>query len=117
MTLNGLTSEELKNLITISRDEIIKNIHDILSNSIPVWRKNIDGIMVPIPVDKLEQYLGENLNEITFYIDKNWKIRVKNNQTANQKNKFQVPALIKQLEKYGDVADQSDRFQKMTIVD
>jgi hypothetical protein len=117
MTRDGLTSEELKNLITTTRDEVIKNIHDILSNSIPVWRKNIEGIMVPIPVDKLEQYLGENLNEIVFYIDKNWKIRVKNNQTASQHNKFQVPALIKQIEKYGDVADQAGRFQKMTIVD
>ena len=117
MTLNGLTSEELQNLIKISREEIIKNIHDILSNSIPVWRKNIDGIMVPIPVDKLEQYLGENLNEIVFYIDKNWKIRVKNSQLSNQNNKFQIPSLIKQLEQYGDVAEQAGRFQKMTIVD
>jgi hypothetical protein len=117
MTLGGLTSEELQNLITISRDEIIKNIHDILSNSIPVWRKNIDDIMVPIPVDKLEKYMGENINEIVFYIDKNWKIRVKNNQPSDRDNKHQIPSLIKQLEQFGDVAEQTGRFQKMTIVD
>jgi hypothetical protein len=117
MTRGGLTSEELQNLITISREEIVKNIHDIISNSIPVWRKNIEGIMVPIPVDKLEQYLGENLHEIAFYINKNWKLRVKNNQPSNQNNKLQIPSIIKQLEQYGDVAEQAGRFRKMTIVD
>jgi hypothetical protein len=117
MTSNEIPSDELQNLIAFTREELTINIKDITVYSIPVWRKNIEGKFVTIPVDKLEQYLGDHSDEFTFYINKNWKNRIKDKQTATRINGFKIASLIKHLEQYGDVTEQTDRFRKMSIID
>jgi hypothetical protein len=116
MTLDGLTSEELRKLITISRDEILQDLQLIVANDIPVWRKNIDGVMVTMPLDKLERYVGEHLDEFTFYINKDWRNRIKDGPLVHNKI-VDVPSFIKQIQQYGDVSGQTGRFRKMTVVD
>jgi hypothetical protein len=117
MTPEGIPTEELQNLITFSRDELTKNLQDIIKHAIPVWRKNIDGIIVTIPVNKLGQYMGEHAEEFTFYINKDWKSKIKNEQPFGPQNRLNVSSFIKQLEQYGNVTDQTERFKKMSIVD
>ncbi len=117
MTPEAIPAGELQDLIPFSREELTKNLPDIIKSGIPVWRKNIEGITVTIPVDKLSHYIGEHLEEFTFYINKDWKSKIKNDESFGLKGKVQVSSFIEQLEKYGNVTDQTERFKKMSIVD
>lgn len=100
----------------ISRAELMIITREVIAHDIPVWRKNLEGVMVPIPVDRLERYIGENSGEMTFYIDVNWRDRVKDrNDTLVER--IGVPSLIKQIEQYGDVSQQSDSYRRMSIVE
>ncbi len=54
--------------------DLKENLYGILSNDIPVWRRNKSGKLVTIPLDRLEQFIGSNdLISITFYIDEKWE--------------------------------------------
>ncbi|MBP7737694.1 MAG: hypothetical protein KA369_17055 [Spirochaetes bacterium] len=117
MSQDGITSEELNSLVTITRKEITDNIQHIAGRDKPVWRKKSDGTMVPIPVEKLEQYVGENQDEITFYIHRDWRDKPVNKNPLDNLHIENVPSFIKHIEQYGDIKDQTGRFRKMTIVD
>src|SRR5271157_3276916 len=101
MILEGIPTEEVQNLITFSRDELTKNLQDIIKHAIPVWRKNIEGIIVTIPVDRLGQYIGEHTEEFTFYINKDWKTKIKDDRPLGLQNRLKVSSFIEQLEQYG----------------
>ncbi len=112
-----LSPNELNNLITISREDLSAELQSITANGVPVWRKNIAGIMVPVPVDKLALYAGEKTDAVTLYIDGNWKDRVRDNSPVMIETPLQVPALIKRIEQFGNVMEQNHRFQSMSIVE
>jgi len=62
----------------INFETLQNNLNEILINAIPVWRKNKSGKLVIIPVNMLEQYIGNsNLSESVFYIEEKWKDRIK----------------------------------------
>ncbi len=55
-----------------------ENLHRIQDNNIPVWRKNKSGNLVTIPLERLEQFTGNNENiSIIFYIDEKWESNIK----------------------------------------
>ncbi|HNX24006.1 MAG TPA: HD domain-containing protein, partial [Spirochaetota bacterium] len=59
----------------------------IRTNNIPVWRKNKSGVYVVIPLERLEQFLGENnRTDITFSITEEWEDIIKIN-SINAKKK------------------------------
>lgn len=108
------SSDELKDLITITRDAVTKNLQAIVRHDIPVWRKNIDGVMVTIPMDKLERYIGEHVEEFTFYMNKNWESGIKEARPAASPS---GRVHIKEIEKYADLAGQAALFRKMSVVE
>ena len=116
MSPENQASKPSESRLAVSRDELMKITRDIIAHGVPVWRKNIDGVMVPIPVDKLERYIGENAGEITFYLDADWKDRIKKRQEGPVLRSG-VAAVLKQLEQYGDVPQQADSYRKLSIVD
>ncbi len=60
--------------IIISLNELKLNISLIKNNNIPVWRKNKSGQTVIVPLEKLEQFLGDNENsDIIFFITEEWE--------------------------------------------
>ncbi len=63
-----------KNYVTITLDVLKKNLALIRLKSIPVWRKNKTGQYVVIPLEKLEQFLGNNDQiDIVFFITNEWE--------------------------------------------
>ena len=59
--------------ITIPLEDLRKNLELIRINRIPVWRINNSGQYVIIPVDRLEQFIGDNQRNIVFYITREWE--------------------------------------------
>ncbi len=57
--------------------DLRENLHRILNNNIPVWRRNKNGNLVIIPLDRLEQFIGNNDTvSLIFYIDEKWESMV-----------------------------------------
>jgi hypothetical protein len=60
--------------VTITLDILKDNLTLIRTNNIPVWRKNKSGVYVVIPLERLEQFLGENdRRDIVFFITGEWE--------------------------------------------
>ncbi|HPS85973.1 MAG TPA: HD domain-containing protein [Spirochaetota bacterium] len=73
--------------VTITLDILKDNLSLIRTNNIPVWRKNKSGVYVVIPLERLEQFLGENnRTDITFSITEEWEDIIKIN-SINAKKK------------------------------
>lgn len=113
-------------LIQITFDEIISDIKLIVKGNIAVFRKKTDGTLVTIPVDRMEQYFGDGSNDsIDFYIDKNWKKKLKDNDfnlnsEMIKNTRTSVPGKKKSsgiLEQYGKVTEQMEKFQLLSIVE
>lgn len=72
-----MNEHELK-FMELSISDLRENLHEILNNDIPVWRRNKSGKLVTIPLDRLEQFIGSNDGIIpTFYIDEKWENLIK----------------------------------------
>lgn len=64
--------------ITIPLSDLKNNLELIRIHRIPVWRINNSGDYVIIPVDRLEQFIGEdNRRNIVFYITHEWESIIK----------------------------------------
>lgn len=60
--------------VTITLDVLKDNLSLIRTNNIPVWRKNKSGVYVVIPLERLEQFLGENdRKDVVFFITGEWE--------------------------------------------
>lgn len=60
--------------INISFEDLKNNAKVILSNNIPVWRKNISGEFVIIPLDNMEQFFGDRDQvDVLFFITREWE--------------------------------------------
>jgi hypothetical protein len=60
--------------IIISLSDLKQNMTLIKTGSIPVWRKNKTGQYVIVPLEKLEQFLGDNdKTDVVFFINEEWK--------------------------------------------
>lgn len=72
--------------VTITLDVLKDNLSLIRTNNIPVWRKNKSGVYVVIPLERLEQFLGENdRKDIVFYITEEWEHIIEINSINAQK--------------------------------
>lgn len=64
--------------IELNLVDLKDNLHRILDNNIPVWRRNKSGNLVTVPLDRLEQFIGNNEEvPIIFYIDEKWESYIK----------------------------------------
>jgi putative nucleotidyltransferase with HDIG domain len=87
----------------------------IKTKDIPVWRRNKTGQHVIVPLEKLEQFLGDNdKTDIVFFIDEEWKSLISTSDADKVKN-----LIIGQnrLSSAGTEFYQEKRaeFQKMTL--
>ncbi|HON14930.1 MAG TPA: HD domain-containing protein [Spirochaetota bacterium] len=64
-------------LVPISISSVKENLSLILSNNIPVWRKNKNDQFMPVPLDRLEQFLGNVDHSYYFYIENKWESLIK----------------------------------------
>jgi hypothetical protein len=110
-------------LVKISKDDVVKNVAEIVVKNIAVYRLNNENKLVTIPVNKIEQFLGEaeSINAV-FYIDKNWNEPIKslagmhrNPEDSTITNFHQK--LMDSLQKHGNTIDQIENFQKKSIVE
>ncbi|MCP4134724.1 MAG: hypothetical protein GY754_27365 [bacterium] len=122
---NSTGGNEL-DLIPLSRDEITEHVEKIRSKHMPVFRKNVEGKLVTIPLDKIDQYLGETAKEITFYVEKEWEEKI-NSPDPNEviptlsgeedEQKTPQKSLMKDIEKFGNSFEQLEEFQNLSIVE
>ncbi|HOP29139.1 MAG TPA: HD domain-containing protein [Spirochaetota bacterium] len=71
-------SEKKIKYIELNLADLKENINRIQNNNIPVWRKNKSGSLVIIPLERLEQFIGNNESiSIIFYIDEKWESNIK----------------------------------------
>ena len=62
----------------IALNELKQNLSLIRTHNIPVWRINKTGHYVIVPLEKLEQFLGGNVDsDINFFITEEWKSLIK----------------------------------------
>ena len=112
-----------KDLTAISHADITKHIQLILAHNIPVWRKNNEGDLVPIPANKLEQFIGETGKDIILYLPENWKEKIRNTlphkTTGTSEDKNSTPPRDPRefLKKFGNAFEQLKSFHNMSIVE
>lgn len=115
--------EDHPELQAISYDEVRRHIQVIVSRSIPLFRKNIEGVMVPIPASRLEQYLGESAPDTVFYILQGWEQYGKEADSAasvSRQASAGAPSRegpMSRLEQYGATFEQVEKFQNLSIVE
>lgn len=109
-------------LIKVSNDEIIINLADIISSDIAIFRLNKDNKLVTIPIDKIEQYLGESLSkETSFFIEKDWKnhikkfYEVKKKSSSTKTTHTGKPGTMEYIKKFGDTNEFIRNFHMMSI--
>ena len=115
---NNNVKEETSEHQEITSEEIAANLKDITECNVAVWRKNKEGAMVTVPVEKLEQYLGGKAGDAKFQIEKEWKGKIKlarEPKTAEPPKKEVNP--MKEMEKFGNVEEQKSRFGMMSVVE
>ena len=79
-------SENNIKFIELSLADLKDNLHRILHNDIPVWRRNKSGNLVTIPLERLEQFTGNNdMVSVIFYIDEKWESLINLNKPADIK--------------------------------
>lgn len=99
--------------LKITKQELKENYNEIKICNVPIWRRNIQNKLVTIPIDRLDYYLGgENKEEIIFYIEKDWRSRIKGDVKKNHEQDFPM----EKVEKYGNVEDQVKKFKMVSIV-
>ena len=114
--------ENKENLIKVLKENIIEDLNNIISCNVAIWRKNKDGNYVTIPIDKIKQYVGESDDTFEFFIEKDWKNKIKdqqeqNNAEENSKQDEEVKKAISYVKRYGEVEDQLKNFQLMSVVE
>ena len=109
-------------LINITNEDINNNIADIISSKVAIFRLNMEKKLVTIPIEKLEQFLGESLSTGTeFYIEKDWKQKIKiiyDTKQDSQQIKPESsgkPGIMEAIEKYGNTYVMMKNFHLMSI--
>ncbi len=119
---NSQEKKEKLRLKPVTLDVIADNLSKLVAARVAVVRRNAEGQLVPIPVEKLEHFLGEAERNIDLFIDAQWQSKIavprENKQTHAQLNQsLREKALIKKLEEYGNTSDQIDKFQNLSVVE
>jgi|GEM_PF-544404 len=113
--------EKLK-LKPVTIDVISDNLNRLVAARVAVVRRNAEGKLVPIPVEKLEHFLGEAERNIDLFIDSQWQVKI----AGQRENKKHLPgspkserhqALVEAIKKYGHTFEQIDKFQNLSIVE
>ena len=90
------------NLKKISIDDIKNNFAEIKKFSIPLWRKNRDGKLVTIPLDKINQFFGNEKDEnLSILIEENWSSRIKLSNDLKS-DIIEESSAVPVLDDYGD---------------
>jgi len=109
---------EKLNLKSVTYDMVSENLRALLGAGVPVFRKNIEGQLVTIPVEKLEQFMGETARDIELFIEDNWKAKV----SARSRERRPLAAnagsaLARAMELYGNTEEQIGRFQTCSVAE
>lgn len=102
----------------VTLDEVSQNLQKLIAARVAVVRKNAEGKLVPIPVDKLEHFIGDAARNIPLYIDASWKQKIAQRRdrrrriSSNEKTRLNAA-----IEKYGNTFEQIDKFQNLSIVE
>jgi len=73
--------------VIITLETLKNNLNLIRTKDIPVWRRNKSGQYVIIPLERLEQFLGNNdQSEIVFFITAEWETIINSNNEIQLKN-------------------------------
>lgn len=120
-TENQNKKEQLK-LKPVTFDVVSSNLDNLVAARVPVFRKNVDGNLVPIPVEKLEHFLGEAERDIKLFIDINWQTKIAVNGRERRPATYsggapQKEILMKSIAEYGNTFEQIDKFQNLSIVE
>lgn len=99
-----------KQLVAIQAAELLEARDDIIKKNIPIWRINKAKQKVVVPLNKLDDYLGNESLSIQFYIQKNWKeVEIGDEDFIKE---------VEQEEKQESVhAEKIKVFHKMTFVE
>lgn len=106
--------QNLNNYVIISLNDLKQNMNLIKTSNIPVWRKNKTGQYVIVPLEKLEQFLGDkDETGIVFFINEEWKALIR---TVDEEAMKKMIIGQNRLSTAGDDLYQEKRikFQKMT---
>ena len=72
--------------INISFEILMNNSNLILNKNIPVWRKNISGEYVVIPLENLEQFFGgKDHSDVIFFITSEWESLIESGNIYTKK--------------------------------
>lgn len=109
-------------LIKVSNDDIIINLADIISSGIAIFRLNKENKLVTIPIDKIEQFLGESLSKETlFYMEISWKNKIKKfyevkKASGTAKTNYTgKPGTMESIKKFGDTNEFIRNFHMMSV--
>lgn len=67
------SGKSLEGLISLDKNEVKKDLDEIILSNTPLYRLKKDGSKVIVPVDKLDKYLGEQGPEVIFYLEEDWR--------------------------------------------
>jgi len=119
---NTILYNDSVELLRIESDELMRNLTDILSSQIAIFRYNNEKKLVTIPISILEDLLSDSFSkETVFYIEKNWQPKVKKFNESIQSAKAAKPgfsaksAKMSPLEKYGDTNEMMKKYNLMSI--
>ena len=109
-------------LTSITNDGIINNLADLVTSKIAIFRMNVENKLVTIPIEKLEQYLGESLStDAVFYIEKDWNQKVRKYYDANQSSPLNKAesggksGVMELVEKYGNTNEMIKNYHMISI--
>lgn len=111
-----------KDLSSMSLEKLKGHLAAIKEKKIPVFRKNPEGNIVPIPAEKLEQFLGENPRDTLLFIHKDWEDRISQkdvhqNNTNNEHGQPFPEKPMERIKKFGNTFEQVKNFKNLSIVE
>ncbi len=111
--MNG--KKEVKEL---SLEALKEDVDIILRDKLPVWRRNSEGQMVIIPIENLSRFINEeDAAGYRFYIEKG-KLEKAREGTMTWSGSFdREGVLLKQLKDYGEIKQQVEKFNKLTVIE
>jgi hypothetical protein len=113
MAQNESSKKAPLELVPVSAEDVASHVQRIADNAIPVFRKNAEGKVVPVPGDRLHQYLGVK-KDIKFYVEKKRKEELLEKEGYGQRD---TTSPLERVRNAGNAFEQIETFQNLSIVE